>query len=451
MSVPPVRCLHLQWLEVMLASMAVATPLLISDKGSITATQGSGSKVVSFDGKTHVVWQEHRDEGFLNFIRSLDRTSGDLTEPSLLNQGVDDHARPVLVADSQGFLHAVLSGHNSPMAYRRSLVPNDASGWTDEIAVGAGTYPVLVCAPDDTLYLTVRNADGWNGVDLFVKAATEDWCPAPKPVRRTDAYAGYATYTNGFGVTSDGCLHTVWDFFETQGGDPQYGLQEATGYMCSRDRALTWQRLDGSPIDGAARPENMDLFITHQESFEAINPGSRISANGAIALDAAEHPVILYVSHASHPGELTAAVTDVNGGWRLETVDIIERTWPDMRCGRLERSTTRTPDGTVCLLLELFPLSEGWDDDGRPTGFHGNPDSPGKKLVWLSTADGGRSWSVEMALPDGRFFNRSNVERATSARGAAADKWPAFIFHDGPTRGRGDEVIQVNVYLVTSD
>ena len=424
---------------------------VLSEAGSITATQGSGSKIVTFDDRTHVVWQEHRPEGFFNIVRTLDRAAGDLAPPVVLNQGVDDHARPILIADSAGFLHAVLSGHNSPMAYRRSLKANDSSAWTDDVPVGAGTYPVLVCGADDTLYLTLRNADGWSGTDLYLKPPGGDWEPGAKPVRRTDAYAGYATYTNGIAVAADTTLHAVWDFFETEGGDPQYGLDEATGYMRSRDGAGTWERADGSTIELPARPEQMDLLGRHHESFEAINPGSSIASSGAIALDGDDNPIILYLSHVEKPGQLFACTISSRGRWSQTPLELIEQTWPDMRPGRLERGMTRTADGAVHMLLELLPLSEGWDADGKQTRLIGNPDRPGKLLVWLSTSDGARSWSVELALPAGVFFNRANVERAASAIQPAPGRKPAFIYHDGPTRGDGDRVIQSNVYLVTPD
>ena len=89
---------------------------LISSIGSERATSGSGNKIVTFDGKTHVVWQDATDDGsYLNRVRSLDHATGRWTEPFTLNQGRDNHARPILSVDRQGYLHAILSGHNSPV------------------------------------------------------------------------------------------------------------------------------------------------------------------------------------------------------------------------------------------------------------------------------------------------------------------------------------------------
>ena len=98
--------------------------------------------------------------------------------------------------------------------------------------------------------------------------------------------------------------------------------------------------------------------------------------------------------------------------WRQRPLDVIERTYPDMRPAALERSMTRRADGSICLLLELMPLAVGWDAAGTPTGFLGNPNGPGKLLVWLISIDGARTWEVEPALEPRTFFNRANVERA---------------------------------------
>ena len=86
-----------------------------------------------------------------------------------LNKGRDNHARPCLTIDRRGFLHVVLSGHNSAITWRRSLRPNDSSQWTPAEEVGEGTYPAAVCGPDDTLLVTAR-ARGWRGVTLLIRS-----------------------------------------------------------------------------------------------------------------------------------------------------------------------------------------------------------------------------------------------------------------------------------------
>ena len=126
---------------------------LISQIGSERATSGcAGNKIVTHEGKTHVVWQDVTSEGYFNRVCTFDRDTGECSGPFTLNQGRDNHARPIITVDHEGYLQAVMSGHNSPVTYRRSVRPNDASEWTEGEPAGSGTYPVVVCGLDDTLY-----------------------------------------------------------------------------------------------------------------------------------------------------------------------------------------------------------------------------------------------------------------------------------------------------------
>jgi hypothetical protein len=94
---------------------AVSTEL-VSANGSERATSGSGGKIVTFDGVTHIVWQDATDSGaYLNRVRSMNHTTGEWSEPFTLNKGKDNHARPVIAVDREGYLHVILSGHSSPV------------------------------------------------------------------------------------------------------------------------------------------------------------------------------------------------------------------------------------------------------------------------------------------------------------------------------------------------
>lgn len=192
----------------------------------------------------------------------------------------------------------------------------------------------------------------------------------------------------------------------------------------------------------------MDLFAQHTEPFDQINPGSRIRSSGTIAVDAAGSPVVLFISHVDDPGQLTCASLAGGGRWQCCHLDVVEQAYPDMRPAALDRGMTHHVDGTIRVLLELIPLADGWDPEGTPTAVLGNPDRPGKLLVWLTSQDGARTWKVEPALEPGTFFNRANLERATGACALEAGKSPAFSYHDGPTREEEGEVTQANVYFV---
>ena len=114
----PVVCLISAWMWLTVAEAIAENQLepkhvLISSTGSERATSGAGNKIVTFGGKTHVVWQDVTSEGYFNRVGSLDHATGRWSEPFTLNKGRDNHARPVLTVDGRGYLHAILSGHNS--------------------------------------------------------------------------------------------------------------------------------------------------------------------------------------------------------------------------------------------------------------------------------------------------------------------------------------------------
>ena len=114
---------------------------LLSTAGSQSATNEGGNKIVTVGRRTHVTWQDVTPEGYFNRVRTLDLDSGEWSPTCTLGSAYDDHARAVLVADAGGFLHAVLSGHNTACTYRRSRSANDASAWTDPVEIADGTYP----------------------------------------------------------------------------------------------------------------------------------------------------------------------------------------------------------------------------------------------------------------------------------------------------------------------
>ena len=122
---------------------------LLSTAGSQAATNEAGNKIVTVGRRTHVTWQDVTPEGYFNRARTLDLDTGEWSPTYTLGSAYDDHARAVMVADADGFLHVVLSGHNTPCTYRRSRAANEASAWTDPMEIADGTYPYLVCGPDE--------------------------------------------------------------------------------------------------------------------------------------------------------------------------------------------------------------------------------------------------------------------------------------------------------------
>jgi hypothetical protein len=169
--------------------------IVISKIGSERATVGDGNKIVTLDGKTHVVWQDISRAGYFNQVRTFDTGTEKWSSPVTLGHGLDYHARPSLTVDTEGFMHVVLDGHSSPVTWRRLARPNDSSEWTDPGPIGEGTYPVLICGPDDTLFLTLR-ANNHAAVNLYAKPKGRPWELRSRIIKNAEMYrAAFARFS----------------------------------------------------------------------------------------------------------------------------------------------------------------------------------------------------------------------------------------------------------------
>ena len=181
------------------------------------ATNDSG-KIIAFEGKTHLIWQDVTCEGYPNRVRSYDAAADTWSEPVTLDMGIDNHARGVMTVDREGYLHVVLGGHGTTVSWCRSLRPNDTSAWTDPQPIGAGTYPVFICAPDGTLLLTLRGLGEerhQRGVDLHRRPPGGDWEQPLRIVKLAEEYGqAYAAFHMQMAMASDGTLHAIIDFYE---------------------------------------------------------------------------------------------------------------------------------------------------------------------------------------------------------------------------------------------
>ena len=173
-----------------------ADRMLLSSHGCESATAGTGNKIITYQGKTHVAWLDSTEGGYFVVIRTLDRKTGKWSRPHTIGKSHDNHGRPALTIDSKGYLHVVYGLHHNAIPYRRSMRPNDASAWTEPVTFGSRlSYPTLMCGHDDSLYLTGRF--GWAGVRLYVKPPGKPWEDRGLIVRSEENCRGYAAFHSG--------------------------------------------------------------------------------------------------------------------------------------------------------------------------------------------------------------------------------------------------------------
>ena len=112
-------------------------------------------------------------------------------------------------------------------------------------------------------------------------------------------------------------------------------------------------------------------------------------------------------------------------------------------------SFTIAAAGNLYALLELKPYGQGWKD-GKPTRAMVFADS--KQLAWITSRDGGKTFTAGEALPSGKTIHQPNVERPAGFNQIKAGISPPFIYFDGLSRyRRKGEVIRNNVFFVRSD
>jgi len=85
---------------------------IVSDQGSERATNDKG-KIITYDGLTHVTWQDVTLEGYFNRVRTLDHATGKWSAPVTLDSGVDNRARAVLAITPDGILRAAVGGRRA--------------------------------------------------------------------------------------------------------------------------------------------------------------------------------------------------------------------------------------------------------------------------------------------------------------------------------------------------
>ena len=395
-------------------------------RGMVLSTAGCGratgyaeaSKIVTLGARTHVTWLDAEADGFRVRIRTLDRSTGRWSETRTVGEAQDNHGGPALTVDGQGYLHIVYYPHHQSFRYRRSQRPNDASEWESEILFGEGlSYPVLLCGPDDTLYLSARRK-------FLPPAGSKDsppweleWWkkPVSGPWRRERAvlrsrHPNYTHFQESLAWGADHrTIHLACRIYETTGVKDEAPLQ-TIGYLVSPDAGVTWRRVDGTVVALPATAATVDVIE------RGGGASGRTLYSGSVAVDrGGRSHRLLTVREKAGAARTYVATPGPGAGWTQRDLHAFlperYRDWDLVSPGAM----TFSASGRVTIVATLAKLAPGesdwahatndivrfWSDDGaltfrcevldpgsgkrprwlpnleRPTGHHSVPDEPG--------------------------------------------------------------------------
>ncbi len=316
--------------------------VLLSEHGCGRATAyGDCNKIITLQGKTHVAWLDSIVEGFRVRARTLDRNTNRWSPTYTVGEAYDNHGGPALTVDNQGYLHIVYYPHHHPFRYRRSVRPNDASEWGDEIEFGERcTYPTMVCGSDDTLYLTGRENRGsepWH-VNLFIKPPDAPW-QEPITIFQDDE-GGYVRYQGALAWGQDHrTLHMTLLIFDEN-------RSYTVGYLRTPDSGRTWARADGTPVSLPATRETVTLIDTEHRDLRF----------GSIAVDGESTPYILYSTCPSFaiPSHAWIVWLDGAGKWHRRSLsDELPKEWKGWSLA-MDGALHIAPDGRIFAVLALM-------------------------------------------------------------------------------------------------
>ncbi len=402
--------------------------LVLSEYGCGRATAYSEfNKIVTVGTKTHVSWLDSKDGQFLVRIRTLDRATGQWSPTYTVGQAFDNHGGPSLTSDSSGYLHMVYYPHHHPFRYRRSLRPNDASQWTDEVSFGATcTYSSLICMPDDTLVLACRESSKQRWLlNVYEKPPGGTW-RGPRTILHGHAPSGYTRWQAALALGSDNkTIHMSFMLYEQAMKKVGY----AVGYLRSMDAAHTWQRSDGTPVALPATPQTIDIVAgaTTADGPANYRPGN-------IAVDSNGVPWLIYCRMDRQPFETWIARPDGNARWHgIALLPSIQQKWPG-RAVKTPGSIVFGRDGTMYVAVTTVDRSV--EGDSAQWGH------PSAEIALLASKDSGRTFEVfAVSSPDPSAPNwLPNLERPTGPNPVGV---PVLVYTHG-LRGTTNKEIMSN-------
>jgi hypothetical protein len=360
--------------------MHLSEPFCLSTHGSTRATAYNWSnKIVTRDGKTHVVWL---DAVATICGRTFDHATGQWGDTVLIDTGADNHANPSLTMDAAGRLRLCYGPHgfdgewnHGRVRWRQARSPGTFAGDWERVedvgynATGASLVhsaqgqDVLVCRggerPPQTMFHRQREQGGWTSARPLMHQTIEP--------QYTHHYAHVA-------AASDGTLYVACHFYNVGGGDNRAAGGDQSrmrsygaAVLKSTDLGETWTDLRGAPVQTP----------TVYEHRIAIPPLDAYIYVDGLVLDGSGTPWALTL----HPGTADRAIYISHWtatGWETHRAE------DALPAGRIAVGGMLTMDSRGRLYLAVSAAIEG-PEPRRPA-------HPTCDIFLLRSDDGGANW-----------------------------------------------------------
>lgn len=350
-----------------------AKPFRLSVGGSTRATAYQmGNKIVTLDGKTHVVWL---DAVSLVRGRTYDHASQSWGETLELFEGCDNHCHPTLTADAEGHLHLVYGPHGfwGGWNYGRfkhvvADAPNSLENWAEEGGFGYNaTYASMVSTPAAYDAAVYRGGEAPSSV-MFQRQRPEGGWTTARELMGQDVTPQYTHVGANIVADSRGTLYVGGHFYNMT-TDARSG---GAAILKSADAGDSWTDLRG---------ESAALPIRYTPRFAIpgdVRPEADVRLTG---LALAPDETLWALAACASGGDTGSAVLSKWTGDAWETIDLAQFMPPD-----------RLPGGGPLLIdargrIHIAAALRAREARGQGWGH------PSHEVFHLESSDGGASFA----------------------------------------------------------
>ncbi|MCX5662035.1 MAG: BNR-4 repeat-containing protein [Planctomycetota bacterium] len=364
-----------------------STPHLLSELGSDRATAYPWSnKIVTAEGKTHVVWT---DTIALTRGRTFDHATRTWGPTHAIGQGVDNHNNPALTLDREGRLHVIYGPHGAhgryedawtDGAFKWHAAPNpggfEGMAAKTERVGNLGTYASIVNTPEGLDCIVYRGGEH-PPMLMFQKQRPQPtpggWTQA-QPLMCQEIAPGYTHTGPQIFCSPDGTLYVTGHFYAMY----REGSLGVT-ILRSTDHGRTWTDLTGRAVETPILYSEQTAVPHPAPALDPRNWGAAVDSRGQVWAATGS-------TRRAGRGALVSRWT--GAGW--ETHDIGKH----LPAGRSPVDGGFTIDTRDRLHVALTAVDE------NPRGTPDKPWScPTSEVFHLCSEDGGKNWECGQVSP----------------------------------------------------